>query len=166
MHLRKIEEKDLAIRVKWMNNPLIYTTMHYDLPVLLENTKLWFEKNKNVESRIDLVFEDGNDVVAMGGLTSKDSKVLKAELYIFVSPDCQGKGYGTKAIKLLCQYGFERFGLQKIYLYTDSDNLSAKHLYEKVGFKQEGYLRCEAWHAGKIVDRYYFGMLKNEFNFD
>lgn len=166
MHLRKIEDRDLETRVKWMNNPLIYTTMHYDLPVLLENTKLWFEKNKNIESRIDLVFEEGDEIVAMGGLTGKNDKTLKAELYIFVSPDHQRKGYGTQAVKLLCQYGFERFGLQKIYLYTDSDNLAAKLLYEKVGFKQEGYLRGEAFHAGKVVDRYYFGMLKNEFKFD
>lgn len=166
MHLRKIEEKDLETRVKWMNNPFVYSTMHYDIPVLLKNTKLWFEKNKNAESRIDLVFEEGDEIVAMGGLTGKNDNTLKAELYIFVSPDHQRKGYGTQAVKLLCQYGFEKFGLQKIYLYTDSDNLAAKHLYEKVGFMQEGYLRREAWHAGKIVDRYYFGMLKNEFKFD
>ena len=38
MVVRRLQEKDLSIRVEWMNNPKVYGSMHYDVPILLENT--------------------------------------------------------------------------------------------------------------------------------
>lgn len=99
----------------------------------------------------------------MGGLTSIDSAVKKAELYIFVNPELIGKGIGTKATKQLCQYGFTELGLEKIYLFTDRDNVAAQKVYEKIGFRLEGTLRNEILtRTGQISDRLYYGLLKHE----
>ena len=99
----------------------------------------------------------------MGGLTSIDRTVGKAELYIFVNPELLGKGIGTKATRKLCQYGFSELGLEKIYLYTDKGNVAAQKVYEKVGFRLEGTLRNEILtRTGHITDRLYYGLLKHE----
>ena len=165
MIIRRIKKEDLETRVEWMNNPAIYSSMHYDIPIVLENTLSWFKKNLDNNSRADVVFEEDDKIVAMGGLTGIDSLTNKAELYIFVNPFQQSKGIGTKATKLLCKYGFDNLGLKKIYLVTDVSNVSAQKVYEKVGFKLEGKLRKEyLTKDGILEDILYFGLLKEEWN--
>ena len=89
----------------------------------------------------------------------------KAELYLFVNPDLLQAGVGTKAAKLLCQYGFEQLKLNKIYLETNEDNIVARKVYEKCGFKLEGIHREEYKNKeGLYLGRIYMGLLKNEFN--
>lgn len=165
MIIRRIKKEDLETRVEWMNNPAIYSSMHYDIPIVLENTLSWFKKNLDNNNRADVVFEEDDKIVAMGGLTGIDSLTNKAELYIFVNPFQQSKGIGTKATKLLCKYGFDNLGLKKIYLVTDVSNVSAQKVYEKVGFKLEGKLRKEyLTKDGILEDILYFGLLKEEWN--
>lgn len=164
MELRKLTFEDLPIRVEWMNNPKIYSSMHFDLPVLLENTIKWFEKNRTNNQRSDVCFVENEEIVAFGGLTSIDNTLKKAELYIFVNPDSHKSGIGTQATKLLCQYGFEELGLHKIYLLTNENNLAAIKVYQKCGFVLEGRHRDEYLAEERYLDRLYFGLLKTEFD--
>lgn len=165
MIVRRLNKDDLSTRVEWMNNPRIYSSMHYEVPVCLEKTLLWYEKNLNNDARVDLVFEENGDLLAMGGLTSINREVNKAELYIFVNPNLQRAGIGTKATKMLCKYGFEQVGLNKIFLETNEDNYIARRVYEKCGFKLEGIHREEYKNKeGLYLGRIYMGLLKNEFN--
>jgi len=164
MELRKLTFEDLPIRVEWMNNPKIYSSMHFDLPVLLENTIKWFEKNRTNNQRSDVCFVENEEIVAFGGLTSIDNTLKKAELYIFVNPDSHKSGIGTQATKLLCQYGFKELCLHKIYLLTNENNLAAIKVYQKCGFVLEGRHRDEYLAEERYLDRLYFGLLKTEFD--
>ena len=165
MIVRCLHERDLSTRVEWMNNPKVYGSMHYEVPILLENTIKWYEKNIGNRGRADVVFEENGEILAMGGLTGIDSDVNKAELYIFVNPNLQRGGIGTMATKLLCKYGFEQLGLNKIYLETNEDNWAARRVYEKCGFQLEGTHRAEYKDcAGNWLCRMYYGMLKGELN--
>ncbi len=159
MLIRDLEQKDLQERVRWMNDVRVNSTLNIQLPVTLDSTLQWYERIKVNTQRRDFSFdnEDGN-LVAMGGFTDIDSNVHKAELYIFVNPDIQGRGYGTLSVKMMCEYGFEAMKLQKIYLHTNSDNIAARKLYEKLGFKLEGYMPHEVISNGKIKDRCYYAI--------
>ncbi len=164
MLIRELSLEDLAIRVKWMNNPKVYSSMHFDLPVKMDNTVAWYERNKDNGSRSDVVFCDDGEIVAFGGLTSITSDTKKAELYIFVAPDAQHTGLGTKATKLLCDWGFSKLGLKKIYLYTNEDNMAAIKVYEKCGFVLEGRHRKEYLNEkGELKDRLYYGLLLSDY---
>lgn len=162
MIIRNITEDDLSMRVKWMNHPNVYSSMHYDVPVIIEKTVLWYKNNIGNKSRADVVFEENGSIVAMGGLTGIDQTLKKAELYVFVDPTRQSKGTGTKATALLCKYGFDNLGLNKIFLVTNESNLAAQRVYEKVGFKLEGRMRKETFVDNKIEDRLYYGLFLEE----
>ena len=165
MLLRKITIKDLPIRVEWMNNPKVFSSMHFEVPVLLENTFTWYEKNRTNQNRYDVCFEDNGRIIAFGGLTSIDNVLKKAELYIFVNPNVQCSGIGTEATKQLCKFAFSDFGLHKIFLITNEDNYAAIRVYQKCGFTLEGRLRDEYYtQDGGFKDRFYFGLLKEEFH--
>lgn len=163
MIIRKLVKEDLTTRVEWMNNPKVYQSMHFEVPVSLDNTIKWFERNQENLNRADVVFEEGESIVAFGGLTGINREIDKAELYIFVNPVNQKTGVGTKATKLLCAFGFEELRLNKIYLETNEDNLAARRVYEKCGFKLEGMLREEYKTTdGRLLSRVYYGLLKGE----
>ena len=165
MIVRKLEESDLQLRVCWMNNEKVYSSMHFDIPVIMENTIKWYHNNIGNNKRADLTFEEGGEIVAFGGLTCINREVDKADLYIFVNPNAQKGGIGTKATKLLCKYGFEELGLSKIYLETNEDNVVARRVYEKCGFRLEGVHREEYKTLdGVMLSRMYYGLLKREFN--
>lgn len=163
MKIRKISQADLSERVRWMNNPAIYSTMHFIPPISLEKTIEWHKKNQGNASRCDVVFEnEEGELLAMGGLTAIDYSVRKAEFYIFVNPDKQRQGIGREATYLLCKYGFEVLQLHKIYLYTNASNTGARKTYEKVGFTLEGVHRDEMVCQEKYDDRLYYGLLASE----
>ncbi len=163
MKIRELRLDDLPIRVQWMNNPKVNSSMHFTLPILIENTIEWFQRNSSNPYRSDVVFLENDEIVAFGGLTSITEDTKKAELYVFVSPDSQCSGLGSKATELLCDWGFSKLGLSKIYLYTNEDNVAAIRVYEKCGFLLEGRLRNEyLCKNGELKDRLYYGKLKSD----
>lgn len=164
MKIRRLQKEDLQTRVDWMNSPNVYSSMHFSIPVMLENTIRWFEDIQGNDLRADMAFtnEEG-ELVAFGGITSINLELKMGELYVFVCPTIHAKGLGTKAARLLCNYGFTELRLNKIYLETNDDNYAAQRVYEKVGFVLEGRKRQEYVRKnGTMGERYYYGLLKDE----
>lgn len=163
--LRLITSSDIPERIKWMNDIRVYPSMGFTPPISYENTMEWYKNVKKNNFRTDLVVtnEKGN-LLAFGGLTGIDNLTRKSEFYIFVNPDLQGQGIGYMATYAICKYGFLVLGLHKIYLLTNESNLIARRLYEKVGFKLEGVHRDEKLSNDGFESRYYYGLLRNEFD--
>ena len=63
--LRPLEERDLELRVEWMNNPRINSTMSFELPITIEGTRKWFEKVSKQTNCYDFCLERDSEVVAV-----------------------------------------------------------------------------------------------------
>lgn len=154
---------DIPIRVEWINDDRINQTMFFDLPATIENTEKWYNKNIGNKSRIDFSFTDENgNLIAMGGFTSISNEHKTAEFYVMVNPKLQGQGIGKSVSLLMYNYAFSILQLNKIYLYTNDDNIAAYSIYEKAGFSLEGVLREHKWKNGKFQNRRFYGLLKSE----
>lgn len=166
MEIRKLALEDLTLRVEWMNNPLVYKSMHFEVPVLIDKTIEWYNRNQQREDRVDCAFfDESGGIVAFGGITSINYEIGKGETYIFTNPIAHHKGIGTQAMRLLCKYGFEVVGLNKLYAYTNEDNVASIRLHQKVGYEIEGRLRQEYKDAdGNLKDRIYLGYLKRNYS--
>lgn len=166
MQIRKLTLDDLSIRVNWMNNPLVYESMHFSTPVLLNKTIEWFNRNRERVDRVDFSFiNDSKEIVAFGGITSINKEVAKAETYIFTNPNLHNKGVGTEAMILLCQYGFKTLGLNKLYAFINKENEASIRLHCKIGYEIEGRLRQEYKDCnGTMKDRLYLGYLVSDYN--
>ena len=167
MILRKINKADLPVRVAWMNDPRVFSSMNFLPPISLEGTEQWYERISSSNSRFDVTFVDNdNNILAFGGLTNIDYTrgIRKAEFYVFVDPNRQKQGIGSLSTALLCKYAFDILQLHKVYLYTNDTNIGAQHTYEKVGFKLEGRHREEKLRDQKYEDRLYYGLLSSELN--
>jgi RimJ/RimL family protein N-acetyltransferase len=71
-------------------------------------------------------------------------------------------GYGTDTMRLLCRFGFEEMNLHRIELVVFEENVRARHVYEKVGFKVEGAFRDGWYQAGRYQDLILMGLLEGE----
>lgn len=163
MKIRRLEERDLDTRVEWMNSPAIYESMHYEVPITIEKTIVWFRGNIGSKKRADLVLEDDGEIVAFCGITGIDPKSLKGEIYTFVNPFKKHKGIGTQAKSMMADYAFNVLKLNKLFSITNEDNIPSIKINEKLGFVNEGRLRKEYLTSeGVLMDRLYFGLLKED----
>jgi RimJ/RimL family protein N-acetyltransferase len=162
--IRKFEKRDIPNKIMWINDDRNNKYLHYDLPLEYEKTCRWFEAIKEKTNRYDAVIEVDGIPVGLIGLLSIDEKNRKAEYYIIIgSHEYKGKGIATAASKLILKYGFDQLGLNKIYLFTEIENITAQKLFEKIGFKKEGLLKKDLIHNGRKIDRYVYGLLADEY---
>lgn len=155
--LRELQEQDLSARVSWMNDVRVNATLNIQLPVTIETTYNWYRRIRKNPNRRDFTFIDDKGIaVAMGGFTDINGEKRDAELYIFVNPDMQGRGYGTETMQLMCEYGFEHMNLYRIYLHTNSDNKYAIRLYERMGFSCDERKYQEVQVNGVLKKRLYY----------
>jgi RimJ/RimL family protein N-acetyltransferase len=74
----------------------------------------------------------------------------------------RSKGYGTEAVRIILDHGFNNLGLERITANTLEQNKGAQHSLEKVGFFLEGRERKAVYFAGRKWDRLNYGVLRDE----
>ena len=157
--LRLFNESDIERKVSWINDPENNQHLHYDIPLEISKTQMWF-KNKDNTKRLDLVIEYDGLPVGLIGLLQIDNGNKKAEFYISMGETSfKRKGIATKASELLIRYAFSEIDLHKVYLNTDGENHAAHRLFEKVGFKREGVFKDDMIHHGKYIDRIRYAII-------
>lgn len=169
IRVRSFEERDIDKKLEWINNPKNNKYLHYDLPLEKEKTRLWFEKNKDSDNRVDAVIEYNGLPVGLIGIIfgGTDLKNKKAEYYICIGEnDYKGKGIAAKATKMLLSYAFSELKLNKVYLYTEEQNIAAQRAFESAGFEKEGLLKEDLIYCGRKVNRFAYGITKEVFEND
>lgn len=136
--LRPICLDDTYLIVKWRNkiyvqeNFLFREKFSSDMHIKWMNTNV--ATGKVVQYIICL-----NDNMPIGSVYFRDIDKEKnhAEFGIFIGEEnLIGKGYGKEATSLFVKYGFDKLGLENIFLRVIEKNEIATHVYEKVGFKK------------------------------
>lgn len=164
--IRKFEERDVADKIRWINDERNNQFLHYDLPLEYKKTVEWFRRVKDRTDRFDGVIEVDGRPVGLIGLLNIDSRSRKAEYYITLGEhEYKGKGVATKASHLLLEYAFDELHLNRVYLYTEVENHSAQRLFERLGFRKEGLLREDVRQGSRYVHRYVYGLTRNDFVF-
>ncbi len=100
------------------------------------------------------------DLVGRCGILKIDWKNSLAELGIMIGTDNRGKGYGSDAMDVLCQFCFEEMNLHKLKLSVIAFNQPALRCYEKCGFVREGVLKSEVFRQGEYHDVVMLGKMR------
>ena len=88
-----------------------------------------------------------------------------AELGIFIGDENHlSRGYGSEAIMLLLNYGFNFINLNNIMLRVYSFNLRAQKAYKKCGFKEFGVWKNSHYANGEYFDIIFMNITKDDFN--
>jgi RimJ/RimL family protein N-acetyltransferase len=170
VRLRAIEKEDLPNFVRWLNDPDVREGLSMYAPLSLEDEKSWYEENQKKPPyertmAIEVKPDEEEDWMFVGAcsLFGFDWRVRLAEIGIHIGEKrCWNQGYGTSVMRLLLRHGFETLNLNRIFLRVYSHNPRAIHVYQKVGFVEEGILRQAHFHNGDYKDVHIMSVLRSE----
>jgi diamine N-acetyltransferase len=168
IRLRGVEETDIEKFVSWLNDPEVTENLLIYWPLTMTQEKKWFDdlsKREPAEQPLAIEIETagGWELIGNSSLQKIDWLNRSAEAGIFIgNKSYWGKGFGTEAMKLLLQFGFNRLNLNRIYLHVFDTNPRAMRSYEKAGFKLEGRLREDIFKNGAYIDVLMMSILRSE----
>lgn len=91
-----------------------------------------------------------------------DQHHRSAGIGISLARSARGQGLGRDAIEVICRFGFEIRGLERLSLATLAVNSAMQATAAACGFVEEGRLRGAAWHLGQRMDELLYGLLAQE----
>lgn len=135
VELRELSLNDTDKIVKWRNQDFVLENFIDKRLITKESHINYFHSRIETGLVKQFIIEcDGVDV-GTTFLRDIDYQKKEAEFGIFIGEkDYLSKGVGSKAAKLIIEFGFEKLQLDKIFLRVLSNNTRAQKSYEKVGF--------------------------------
>jgi RimJ/RimL family protein N-acetyltransferase len=81
---------------------------------------------------------------------------------INLMPEARGRGYGTRAQRLLVCYLFAHTSVARIDADTEVENVAERRALEKAGFTQEGVIRRAVFRNAQWRDGVVYSILRDE----
>lgn len=134
--------------------------------VTLDGEQKYLEEHLNDRATFLIVESENDNMIGTVGLEKINDIDRTGTLGIFIGDEgARNKGYGTEAINLVLDYGFNYLNLNNIKLDVLEFNERAIACYKKCGFKEYGRRRKANYINGKYYDRISMDILKEEFSY-
>ncbi len=170
VRLRGIKLEDVQLMWQQYNDLEVRRFLDHPYPQSKEDMEQWvrniWDASKNDRGHFFAIeLKQSQQLIGTCGLFALTRIARNAELMIVIySKKYWGQGYGTEALKLLINYGFNNLNLHRILLFTHEENIRAQRAYEKIGFKSGGRRRQASYFDGTYHDLLLFDLLESEFN--
>jgi RimJ/RimL family protein N-acetyltransferase len=86
----------------------------------------------------------------------------RAEVGYWLGVDARGHGHATRAVRLICNWGFHELGLERIALIAAVDNPASQSVAQRAGFTREALLRSYLQGIDGRLDAVCFGLLATD----
>lgn len=163
--IRSIEEEDLLFLKDQRNDP---DTWKYLTDITMLNNQSqqdWLRRlMPNQRKKCFILFKKATQE-SIGFIRMDEIDYINRSIQIGadIHSDHRGKGYATTTYELLLKYCFDYLNMNRIWLMVLDYNTRAKHVYEKVGFKEEGRMREAIYRENKYHDYIIMGILRSEY---
>lgn len=154
VYLPPMNLEDIEKYVKWMNDFSTTDGLGSSSKVTtFESERAWLINNMDKkEQQFAIVLKETDKLIGNCGFCDINHLHQKGEVGLFIGEEeNRSKGYGTEALSLLVEYGFNYLNLKNIMLKVFSFNKRAIKSYEKIGFKV----------FGKRTEDYYLNGMMN-----
>ena len=112
-----------------------------------------YEQGRRDGTREVFAIVDGDDTtVGFAAAVSIDREAATTELGYVVVEQARGRGYASRALSLLTDWGFAELGAERLELLIGIDNEPSKRVAEKCGYRCEGVLRSFSVKPGVRED--------------
>ena len=86
----------------------------------------------------------------------------RADVGYWLLPHARGCGHATAALRLLSRWALRQPGVERLQLWTVSDNVESQRVAERSGFQREGVLRSYGEVEGRRVDAVFYSLLPSD----
>jgi RimJ/RimL family protein N-acetyltransferase len=86
----------------------------------------------------------------------------RGEVGYWLASWARGEGHATRAVRLICGWGFRSLRLERIDLMAAVENPASQQVAERAGFTREAVLRSYMRGTFERQDMVMFGLLKGE----
>ena len=151
--LKSITLNDTNKIIEWRNKDWVRKNFILQELLTEEVHWEWFANKIQTCKVIQFIVQRNDNAKKIGSvyLRDVDYEHKKAEFGIFIGEeDSVGSGYGTEAVNLITEFGFNKLKLHSIYLRVLAENKNAIKCYQKAGFKQKTTYEDEAIINGKF----------------
>lgn len=165
IYLSPRNTEDAEIFVNWLNDFDVTDYLGRSGQIVtLEGEKEYLENVDNSNVSFFIVTLEEDKLIGTISLEKINNINRTATLGIFIgNKEYLSKGFGTEAINLILDYGFNYLNLNAINLNVMEFNPRAIKCYEKCGFKQYGRRRKCRFINGKYYDIICMDILSEEF---
>jgi ribosomal-protein-alanine N-acetyltransferase len=124
--------------------------------------------NDKIDENLDInwaVTEKGSDkCIGIMGFYRTQPEHFRTELGYMITPEHNGKGYVTEAVKTLLNYAFNTLNFHSIEAVIDSRHVASERVLQKNGFIKEAHFKENFYYNNEFTDTVIYGLLKRNFN--
>ena len=165
IYLRQLDLNDnLTAYLSWVNDKEATTFMEIrNKHFSSDDLRSYIKSHLDLKNYLCGIFEKTNDLHIGNVLLSDiDDSNKNGVIGIFIGKKYWGKGFGTEAVNLMCEYGFDTLKLYKIIAGVVEKNHGSAKLFSKAGFALEGIKKEEFNMDGKFLNTLYYGKIKKQ----
>jgi RimJ/RimL family protein N-acetyltransferase len=165
--LRPAERADIDLFVRWFSDAETTRYLATRAPFSHAMEEKWFEgmlerQGKEGYHFVICLLADGRPI-GTAGFHHVNQEDGNASFGISIGEKGEwSKGYGTDALRAICDFGFGQLRLERIELDVYELNRRAQRSYEKAGFVLEGTLRHAHYSGGRFHDVLRMSLLRGE----
>lgn len=160
IQIREAHFRDLPTLVQIYNDAILHTTATFDLePKTIEERKSWFFRHS--PSYPLYVAEVEENVVGYCGILPYSEKAAYAktvELSIYLHPQAQGKGIGTRLLQVMIEKA-RSLGYHTILSGITDGNEASIKLHERFGFKKVSHFKEVGYKFGRWLDVCFYQLM-------
>jgi RimJ/RimL family protein N-acetyltransferase len=165
--LSHVLREDVPLFASWFSDLELTTYLgQAGMSFTFEQEQEWYERTvRDAANRtFAIMVREGRRLIGTVSLMNIRNRRRVAELGIAIGDKgAWGQGYGTEAVRLMCDFGFTFLELHTIYLWHFGFNERAHHAYLKAGFKLAGRLRGGDVFDGQRYDDILMDITREDF---
>lgn len=103
---------------------------------------------------------DDKVIGSIGAFRKENIHFRTAEIGYYIAEEKWGYGYGTSAVRQICEVIFSTTDIVRIFAESFARNTASCRILEKAGFVLEGYLKKNAYKNGTYEDMKLYALIK------
>ena len=145
--LRDFVKDDWQRVLEYQSKPLYlrYNEWTERTPEAVQDFVGWFldhqKQTPRIKFQLAVTLKSNDLLIGNCGIRMNKPEAFQADIGYELDPSYWDQGYATEAARAIVDFGFSRFGLHRVWSWCVADNAGSAHVLEKLGLRQEGYLR-------------------------
>lgn len=166
--MRELVEADAPALFEFYRDPDFTRYIVFDPHKSLDDSLAFVALMKNIYQQKDSVrwgmeLKENGQLIGNAGLHFWKRDIRCADVGYHIGQDFQGHGFATETLAAMVDFGFEHMNLNRLQGYINPGNDASGRVMEKLGFIKEGIWRQVEIKDGKLVDKIWFALLREEY---